>query len=204
MYSRLPSFVLGFHGCDESVAGAVLRGKRSLLPSRNPYDWLGEGAYFWENNPARAIEYAIDLKERPRTKGPKIKHPAVLGAVVDLGYCLNLLDSKFIRMVADGYRHLVAASQKAGLELPRNRRMGANNEFLLRDLDCAVINWVHALRQENGLTQFDSVRAVFAEGEPLFRDSGFLDRNHIQICIRNPRCIKGYFRPLADTDEIIL
>jgi hypothetical protein len=41
------------------------------------------------------------------------------------------------------------------------------------------------------------VRAAFIEGEPLYPNAGFNDRNHIQLCVVNPRCIKGYFRPLA-------
>ncbi len=29
--------------------------------------------------------------------------------------------------------------------------------------------------------------------------AGFYTKNHIQLCVRNPDCIKGYFRPLADS-----
>ena len=46
MYSVLPSFVLGFHGCDRSVGEDVLADKSRLLPSENSYDWLGSGIYF--------------------------------------------------------------------------------------------------------------------------------------------------------------
>lgn len=48
-----------------------------------------------------------------------------------------------------------------------------------------------------GLEKYDSVRALFPEGEPLYKESGFRKHNHVQICIVKPeRCIKGYFRPL--------
>ena len=53
MYEVLPSFVLGFHGCDRSVGENVLSGKTRLRKSSNDYDWLGNGIYFWENNPQR-------------------------------------------------------------------------------------------------------------------------------------------------------
>ena len=50
---------------------------------------------------------------------------------------------------------------------------------------------------------FDSVRCAFEEGEPSFPGSGILDKTHIQICIRNPICIKGYFHPL-DIDGTVM
>jgi len=47
---------LGFHGCDRKVGEKILAGpQKHLKVSTNPYDWLGSGAYFWENDPARAL-----------------------------------------------------------------------------------------------------------------------------------------------------
>jgi hypothetical protein len=191
--------VLGFHGCDSSVAEPVFEGESFLQPSRNDYDWLGEGIYFWEHNPARAMEYATHLHQRPRKTGPRIRNPAVIGALIDLGHCLNLLDSKFLKVVSDGYGGLVDSTKADGIALPINRASGKHASFLLRDLDCAVINCVHQLRADQGLKAFDSVRSVFIEGDPLYPSAGFYSKNHIQLCVRNQDCIKGYFRPLADS-----
>jgi hypothetical protein len=102
VYSTLPSFILGFHGCDASVAEKVISGRAHLIPSQNDYDWLGEGIYFWENSPARALEYAR-LRKRHPAPGNKIRKPAVIGAVIDLARCLNLLDTKFLRVAKEGY-----------------------------------------------------------------------------------------------------
>jgi hypothetical protein len=203
LYSILPSFVLGFHGCDESVAESVLSGEQVLSPSRNKYDWLGEGVYSWENNPTRAHEYAELLKHHPRKSGPRVVKPAVIGAIIDLGYCLNLLDAKFLKVVKDGHTALVEGFRRTRLPLPRNRRTGPGKELLLRDLDCAVINYVHQTRTDHGLRPFDTVRAAFIEGEPLYPRSGFSARNLMQICVRTSRNIKGYLignlaRPAAD------
>jgi hypothetical protein len=86
MYASLPNFIIGFHGCDKSVAGDVINGNTTLIASQNDYDWLGHGIYFWENNPNRAFEYAQMLKDNPgRTKG-MVNKPAVVGAIIDLGY----------------------------------------------------------------------------------------------------------------------
>jgi hypothetical protein len=50
------SFVLGYHGCDRRIGEGILRNKEHVAISKNRYDWLGEGAYFWENSPERALE----------------------------------------------------------------------------------------------------------------------------------------------------
>ena len=67
----------------------------------------------------------------------------------------------------------------------------------MRNLDCAVINHLHRLREDGGLRPFDTVRGVFLEGNPIYQDAGFRQKTHIQICVRNPDCIKGVFRVRA-------
>ena len=65
--------------------------------------------------------------------------------------------------------------------------------MLLRNLDCAVFNNLHNMREENDIPPYDSVRSPFIEGKPLYKTAGFHHKNHIQICVHNPNCIKGYF-----------
>ena len=42
---------------------------------------------------------------------------------------------------------------------------------------------------------------MFTEGAELYRASGFRAKNHIQLCVRNPNCIKGYFHPMGPVPE---
>lgn len=91
MYSKLPNLILAFHGCDESVRNAVLCKWEDLHASTNDYDWLGHGVYFWEQNRERAERWAQEQQRRG-----KIDKPAVIGAVIDLGHCLNLTDSEYV------------------------------------------------------------------------------------------------------------
>ena len=84
MYNKLPNLVIGFHGCSKSTYDKVIYHNQELKSSENSYDWLGHGIYFWEHNLQRAKEWA----ER-RYK----EDAAVIGAVIDLGTCLNLTDS---------------------------------------------------------------------------------------------------------------
>jgi hypothetical protein len=71
------------------------------------------------------------------------------------------------------------------------------NELRIRALDCAVINYVHLMREQEHEPAFDTVRAAFIEGPPLYEDAGFHLKTHVQICVRNPSQIIGYFRPIG-------
>ena len=197
MYSVLPSYAMGFHGCDATVARSVFSGKTHLRRSKNDFDWLGEGVYFWENNPARALQYARELRDRPWRGVAKIKTPAVVGAVIELGYSLNLLDSQFLSLVRESYDDLKDLYAQLGVPLPKNRKIAG--DFLLRPLDCAVINYLHQTRIQQNLQPFDTVRAAFAEGGPLYPGAGISAKHHIQLCVRRRSCIKGYFRVLDES-----
>lgn len=80
--------------------------------------------------------------------------------------------------------------------MPVNRVDKATGEVLQRYLDCAVIETLHGLNEVNEAPAYDTVRGVFEEGPALYPNSGFREKNHIQICVRNNACIRGYFRPL--------
>lgn len=195
LYQRQPSFVLGFHGTDRTVVDqAVSRDIEHLDRSEDTTEWLGHGVYFWENDPARAMDWATTGK----TKG-RIKTPAAVGAVIDLGFCLDLTTMTGLQEVSAAYTTLRNTYHLAGIPLPKNT---VGPDKVKRELDCAVIQALHSLRADRELEPYDSVRALFPEDKPLFDESGFRARNHIQICIiNNARCIKGYFKPIQQQDH---
>ena len=88
MYTNKTSFVFGFHGLDEEIGRKIVSGIEEIRPSKNNYDWLGHGVYFWENNPARAQKWAESQSKRSNTS---VKAPFVIGAAIDLGNCFDLL-----------------------------------------------------------------------------------------------------------------
>jgi hypothetical protein len=200
MYRAKPGLVIGFHGCDVSVRTAVVLNETKLFPSKNDYDWLGHGIYFWENNRHRAIQFAKELQEQVRKNRAPIVQPATLGAVIDMGYCLDLMDSECLNLIRTSYEKLATAYDNFGAKIPVNKSTSFSNQKLIRTLDCAVIENLHKLRLNLCLEPFDSVRSVFVEGEELYPNASFNEKNHIQLCIRNPNCIKGYFIP-RDQDE---
>ena len=185
-------YLLGYHGCDEAIAEAVLTGKeRHLKKSANLYDWLGHGAYFWVDSPDRALEWA---KDRKGTKSIKIKTPYVLGAVLQPGRCLNLTDLKATKSVGIIYKLLAKALTDAGEPIPTNDAP-EDGVPLRRKLDCAVINYMHQVQADAGEAPYDSVLGVFEEGKPTFLGSSIRERTHIQVAVINlEACIKGYFR----------
>jgi hypothetical protein len=177
------SFVLGYHGCDHNVAEDLLSGK-AFERSQNDFDWLGHGVYFWEANPQRGLEYA----KRKLSRG-QVKKPAVVGAVIDLGFCLDLTTSTSNQPLIDAYRALKAIHDEAARSLPEN-----SVDMMRRNLDCAVIEFLHKIRADANEPFIDSVKGAFIEGKPIYPDSGFRRETHIQICVRSPQCIKGVFR----------
>jgi len=192
MYSDRTGLVLAFHGCDIKVRDNVILGLEQLKKSTNSYDWLGNGIYFWENSPARALNFAEDLKKYSKKRTQEIDTPSVLGAVIDLKHCLDLTEFKNLQILKSGYETLSEMLKTEGF-MPENKDIGKSKDLLMRHLDCAVIETIHENNETSN--RYDSVRGMFTEGEYPYPNAGFREKNHIQICIRNPNCIKGYFLP---------
>ena len=91
-----------------------------------------------------------------------------------------------------------------GEELPVNRKPNKNGDVLLRDLDCAVIQQIHQYHKETEAREYDSVRGVFIEGREAYPGAGFKEKTHIQLCIVNPNCIKGFFSPRCADDTYLI
>ncbi|MDF1814727.1 MAG: hypothetical protein P1V20_21150 [Verrucomicrobiales bacterium] len=192
LYTRNTSFVLGFHGCDRALAEDVLAGNSDLYASENDYDWLGHGIYFWENDLHRARSWAVERMAFPDSK---IKDPYAIGAIIDMGHCLNFMQQDHISLLGEAF---MIAKQKYGDDLPENQ---VGPDKLLRRRDCIVVQYIHALQEASEFPEFDSVKGLFQEGVPVYPGAGFLQKTHVQICIRNRSCIKGYFRPLEEFPE---
>ena len=185
MHRLTSSFILGYHGCDRTVGEALLRGE-SFKVRDNDYDWLGPGVYFWESNPQRGMEF---VREASLRRGSKISKPFVVGAIIELGSCLDLTTSSGIDQIRIAHQSSLALSKAGGWELPRN-----SSDGLRRYLDCAVIRRLHGILDDNGMPPIDSVKGIFLEGAPAYPGSGFREKTHVQIAVCNLACIKGVFR----------
>ncbi len=157
-------------------------------------------------------ERAFLWSEDKKTRG-EIKTPSVIGAIINLGYSCDFLDTKYIRMLRPYYQLMVASYEQSGKSLPENRDLSKDKfrDKILRELDCAVIEFMHSEIynqvqtdiKEKGFSElkiFDSARGVFTEGGPAFEGAGIFEKSHIQVCIRNLNCIKGFFLPRKEID----
>ncbi len=178
--------VLAFHGTDKKTAQRLLRGA-AFSHSQNDYDWLGRGIYFWEDGPDRAAEWA---REKHGRSG------AIVGAIVQLGNCYDLMDTRNTRDLRKGAKAFSDATKKTGAEIPQN--VGGR-----RLLDCAVLNWWLDELEMTG-NVFQTVRRGFEEGKPVFPGMAISMASHIQIAVRDPSCVLGVFRTtVADAQMLV-
>lgn len=183
--------VYGFHGCDIKVKEQLLSGAIKFQSSTNRYDWLGAGVYFWENDVMRAYEWALEIHGR---------NAAVLGAKIRLGHCFDLSNSFAKEILRVSYDDLVQDWHNTGAAFPVNephpRGKGNPADLVLRYLDRAVIDYAFSLvSKRDRLTTFDTVRAPFQEGFPVYPGSGFREHDHIHLCVRNPDLLTELFDP---------
>lgn len=199
--SRLAtSFVLGYHGCDRSVGLKAVNGDIDILQSNRDFDWLGPGAYFWESDPQRALEWANWKVSRG-----EYARPYVVGAVIDFRNCLDLVSREDLDLLRAAHLSFVSMQRRAGLTVPKNKSAPGqpNADRVLRYLDCAVIRHLHSILDAQPadarvIEPFDTVRGMFTEGGRLYPNGGFRQRSHVQIAVRNTACIKGVFIPRPD------
>jgi hypothetical protein len=180
------------------VGERVLAGEADLVASHEEYDWLGSGVYFWESDPVRAREWAEAKVARTR-----YADPFVIGAVIDLGNCLDLLVRENISLLRLAFEDLEAQRVASRFPMPRNADFphDRHKDKLLRKLDCAVINNLHAIIASTPADSrdrpeaFDTVRGLFTEGAPVYPGAGFHELTHTQIAVRTAKSIRGLFRP---------
>lgn len=193
-YAKTGSLILGFHGCKEEVRDKIINSStKHLFESKNFDDWLGWGIYFWLNDPIRAAEWVPDRYQSDKTM------PAVIGAVIDIGECLDLSRRACIKQIQMSYEIVKKEFEIAQIPLPKNKVLDGGGFTLSRPLDCAVINRLHMVLADEG---YQTVFGFFDEGVEAYEGAGFSEKGHAQICVRDKNCIKGYFLPREKASSI--
>jgi hypothetical protein len=90
----------------------------------------------------------------------------VVGAAIEMGFCLDLTTSIGIQAVAAMYRDFLDYCSTANVDVPANT---GGKDLVFRKLDCAVISHFHEVRETGGLQSFDTVKGVFIEGDRIYQ-----------------------------------
>jgi hypothetical protein len=186
-YTDYHRTVIGFHGTKLSIAQKIVMGTKGFGPSENDGDWLGNGVYFWEYAPQQAFVWARDRKRKKRWT----EEIAVVGSMIRLGNCFDLLDPENVKDLDTFHRRYAKLQVDMGEKLPKNVRSR-------KTLNCSVFNFAYATIDANeSRTKIDTCRAVFvpsdreSDDKRLWKASGINRRAHVQICVRNLECILG-------------
>jgi hypothetical protein len=169
----------------------LVTGAESMRAKEREYHWLGSGIYFWENDRDRALEWT---KEKASRK--ELEDPFVVGAVIELGRCLDLSVRENVPLVKAAHESLSALHAASGKAMPENTvapKDTRGKDKVMRKLDCAVLNHLIA----NAERDFDTVRGLFVEGDPVYDGAEIYEKTHAEIAVRNPKCIRGLFLPLT-------
>lgn len=158
--------VYGYHGTKKGCVRSIL--EDGFKQSRNEYDWLGDGVYFFQDAPSRAWEWA---RKHFRDEA------AVIGSLIRLDGCMDLLDIEWSSTLAHAYDSFIGQLKRAGMSIPV-QSSGAHR------LDRAVINYAVGALAESGII-IRTVRAAFAEGAPAFPGSALFDHSHVQVAVRD-------------------
>lgn len=176
--------IVGYHGTRLSVALDIVNRRGRFKYSRNRDDWLGHGIYFWEYAPQQAFWWA----ERRRKRQGWDEPIAILGSMIRLGFCFDLLDPYNVLYLKEIHEEYKATEIAAGRPVPEN----ANHH---KYLDCAVFQYAYAVIEDSEeQLSVDSARAVYiptGDEKRVWTRSWISNGAHVQICVRNPACILG-------------
>lgn len=73
----------------------------------------------------------------------------VIGAVINLGFCLDLLDYLNLSFLKETHSLFIASNTFLGTDMLVNKTIGTNKDLVLQELACAVIETLHQFRLEH-------------------------------------------------------
>jgi hypothetical protein len=194
---RHPRVVRAYHGTTFSTAVDIFHHRKPIQLSDKPGNWLGVGAYFFEENLTKAVDWAL-VQVGLRARLGAFHSPAVLEADLDLTDCLDLCSSEshqILAAIAGKLQLAGALAQQHGPELASFGGAGSSGKsFVIADYpmsaqfaddhyaDKQVIDALVAELAREGRS-VTSVRASFACGQQPYSNSHFFSDTHTQIAV---------------------
>jgi hypothetical protein len=174
-----PIELVGYHGTNIESARQILQ--TGFTPSRNEYDWLGKGVYFWQDAPYRAWNWA---GEYCQNKGGD---PAVIRSLVKIrrDEFMDLLDysqqPNWANRLSRTHQYL---QQQTRSVLPPNKRAIGYHALDRLVVDTLIENILQPVNID-----ILAVRACFQEGEEIYPGSAIYNKSHIQVAVRDTSSI---------------
>jgi hypothetical protein len=192
-YADYHRTIVGYHGTKRETARRIIQGEADFDPSENDDDWLGHGVYFWEYAPQQAWLWA---NQRRRSQGWD-DEIAVVGSMIRLGVCFDLLDPENVKDLGLLYQAFLRASRESNLRPPTNVRSK-------KILNCRVFNFTYEwyLDARPAIDTFRTVFVPTTKTDRIWKGIGINAHAHIQVCVRNPDCILGTWlvKPVGGTE----
>ena len=173
--------LVGYHGTNIESARRIL--DTGFIPSRNNYDWLGKGVYFWQDAPYRAWDWAKDYSNK---KGGS---PAVIRSLVKIrrDEFMDLLDYSQDPNWSNHLRRThQCLQQQTSSVLPPNKRAIGYHALDRLVIDTLIVDILKPMD-----INILAVRACFQEGEEVYPGSAIYNKSHIQVAVRDTNSLVG-------------
>jgi hypothetical protein len=152
-----PTEATGHHGTRLTVARAIET--TGFRVSKNKHDWLGDGAYFFQDAPLRALEWASNRF--------KAKDVAVVECKIQIKDFIDLIDIEWASWLSETHDRLLEECRRSGNPIP------------------VQLGRAHHLDREGKHFVVRGVRGAFVDGTPVFPNSALFTKTHVQIAVRD-------------------
>lgn len=172
----------GFHGTNEQSAKDILDSKH-FTPKVNEKHWLGQGVYFFKDDPDQAMSWAMEITRSNNRRNNKNQDATVLITEINVknNFFLDLNSRTGLYRLKNILINLNEALKELGIGLGKENL--SNNDFSHR-YRCAVLD----------LIPKDKIK-VIQKNFPLQKQPSFTNNIHfnnmnlqmhsIQVCVRD-------------------
>ncbi len=180
--------VIGYHGTNKEGAAGILATKH-VNPSSGEGHWLGSGAYFFQDAPARALVWATHRFGIPRDDA------VVVGCKIDLSSCLDLFDQAAFRQITRVYAQFQEYENRTGVVTSQYEIRVANGVVEFGPVDAprglaenyrdhALLDWYVRLLRRRREEKITAIRGMFLYGRAIYKESFLFNWAHCQIAVR--------------------
>jgi hypothetical protein len=187
-----------YHGTTVELAKRIFD-QRKFKVSRNTYDWLGPGVYFYQDSPLKALAWAQRYAVEECAKGTAA---AVIAVDIDLSSSFDIFRPENHEILVEVHRQTKANPtelQNVKQHRPVLRREDGerfhlfNSQPLGHDrlmgnnfVDAKTVSRAIQIVTDKRQVAYNCARYFFWEGKELYSGSYFFDHSNLQLCILGP------------------